>query len=294
MGERTLDILLVEDSRTFAQMIKQMMASGTAMRCRVTHVERLNDVAGRIAAQTFDVVLLDLTLPDSHGLDTLTGTLAQAEGIPIIVVTGLDDEGMAMTAVHQGAQDYLLKGEINYTLLMRSMRYAIERHRLLAEVRSLSVVDELTGLYNRRGFLTLAPQQLKIADRTRSGLVLLFADLDKMKTINDTWGHEEGDQALRDTANLLRATFRESDIIARIGGDEFVVLAATTSPRDADTLIARLQQQVAAHNARTARGYALSISAGTVAYDPQQPCGIRDLLARADTLMYDQKRAKRA
>jgi diguanylate cyclase (GGDEF)-like protein len=293
MVERTLDVLLVEDSRTSAEMIKKMLADGPATRCAVTHVERLAEATRCLAERSFDVVLLDLILPDSHGLATVAAALDHAEGVPIIVLTGLDDETLAMTAVQQGAQDYLVKGQADAPTLLRSMRYAIERYRLLAELRSLAVVDELTGLYNRRGFLTLAPQQLKIADRTRGSLVLLFADLDDMKGINDTWGHEDGDQALRDTAKVLRTTFRDSDIIARMGGDEFVVLAATASASDAGTLTTRLQQQVAAHNAYATRRYRLSISTGTVIYEPGEPGGIRELLARADAVMYEHKRARR-
>ncbi len=165
-------------------------------------------------------------------------------------------------------------------------------NRLLAQLRATSHVDELTGLYNRRGFLLLAKQQVKIADRTKRGMLLLFADLDGMKRINDSLGHQEGDQALIDTANTFKETFREADIIGRIGGDEFAIIALETRKDIAQILIARLQENLNAHNAKGDRRHTLSISLGTARYDPESPCSIDELLAMADNSMYEQKQAK--
>ncbi len=172
--------------------------------------------------------------------------------------------------------------------------YAIAIQRKLAEeeLRSLSLVDELTGLYNRRGFLTLAKQQLKVANRMKKGMLLIFIDLDNMKLINDSLGHHEGDLALIDTANIFRDTFRESDIIARIGGDEFVVLALETNEYDAHAIVHRLNEQFARHNRRDIHPYKLSISFGIVRYDPDSPCSIEELLVKADKKMYEHKRSK--
>jgi diguanylate cyclase (GGDEF)-like protein/PAS domain S-box-containing protein len=156
-------------------------------------------------------------------------------------------------------------------------------------LRALLLVDELTGLYNRRGFLTLGEQQLKMAGRTKRKLLLLFADFDHLKRINDSLGHPQGDQALIDIADVLRETFRESDILARIGGDEFVVLALETDSANPETLTARLQKNLEAHNASADRRYRLSLSVGVARYDPEHPCSIDELLARADRLMYAQK-----
>jgi diguanylate cyclase (GGDEF)-like protein len=164
--------------------------------------------------------------------------------------------------------------------------------RLQVELRSLSLTDDLTGLSNRRGFMMLVEQELKIALRTKRGMFLLFSDLDDLKTINDTRGHSEGDAALLETANLLRETFRESDILARLGGDEFAVLAVETAEESVDILAARLQKNMAAHNACLNRSYPLSLSIGIARYDPDSPCPVEELLARADGLMYEEKRRK--
>jgi diguanylate cyclase (GGDEF)-like protein/PAS domain S-box-containing protein len=164
-----------------------------------------------------------------------------------------------------------------------------QRKRMEETLRAMALVDDLTGLYNRRGFFTLAAQQLKAADRAESRMLLLFADFDGLKQINDACGHSEGDQALIEVANVLRKKFRESDIIARIGGDEFVVLATETGRAGSDAIAARLEENLEAINAREGRRYKLSLSMGTAHYDPEHPCSIDELLARADRAMYERK-----
>jgi diguanylate cyclase (GGDEF)-like protein/PAS domain S-box-containing protein len=165
-----------------------------------------------------------------------------------------------------------------------------ERVRMEEALLALSLIDDLTSLYNRRGFLILAEQQLKTAKRAKRRMMLLFADLDGLKQINDTFGHSEGDRALIEVADVLTETFRESDVVARIGGDEFVVLAIETNGAPAEVLTARLQEKLEARNAREGRPYELSLSMGLARYDPERPCSIDDLLARADRVMYGQKR----
>lgn len=167
-----------------------------------------------------------------------------------------------------------------------------ERKQIEEHLRELSVIDELTGLYNRRGFITLVEQQIKIANRTGEKMSLFFLDLDDMKWINDTFGHQTGDQALKDLAGILNKSFRESDIIARIGGDEFVTLAIQTPTEITDTMLARLHDYLEKHNVTEQRPYRLAISVGIARYDPEIPCTIDDLLAHADALMYQNKRNK--
>ncbi|MCX8037069.1 MAG: PAS domain S-box protein [Candidatus Sumerlaeia bacterium] len=170
---------------------------------------------------------------------------------------------------------------------------AIERTRRMEELKTQSISDELTGLYNRRGFLMLAEQQMKVAARAGKGFILLFSDLDGLKWINDNLGHQEGDAALQAAATVLRTTFRESDIVARIGGDEFAAIAVFAPPPTAEMLMARLQENVAAYNQRHANKFTLSLSAGFATYDPHKPCSMDDLLTQADALMYEQKRQRR-
>jgi diguanylate cyclase (GGDEF)-like protein len=153
-------------------------------------------------------------------------------------------------------------------------------------------LDELTGLYNRRRFFTLTEHQLRFAKQQKIGLLLLYAVLDNLKEINDTFGHEEGDKLLKETANILKSTYRSSDIVARIGGDEFVVFLVGITESHVETVIARLQKQLDIHNAKSNRSHKLSVSVGIAYHDPERPCSIDELLIQADKLMYEQKRRK--
>ena len=144
-----------------------------------------------------------------------------------------------------------------------------QKKLMVARLRELALVDELTGLHNRRGFLVLAEKQLQIARRTGRPDLLLFIDLDGMKRINDELGHEAGDAALRRTAAVLHAAFRASDIIARFGGDEFVVLCPNTGPEAAASLLQGLEQHVGDANAGASATWRLSLSAGYAAFDPE-------------------------
>lgn len=183
--------------------------------------------------------------------------------------------------------------EIEFTTLLGiQAAFAIEKFSLIEMISRVSLTDDLTGLYNRRGFLTLAQQQMEIAGRVKQEVMLLFADLDKLKLINDNFGHEKGDMALIDAANVLSQTFRKSDIIARLGGDEFTVLALKTPESDAESIASRLQKNIAAHNQKKERPYRLSLSVGIVLHDPSSPQGIDELLSQVDNIMYKQKQAK--
>jgi diguanylate cyclase (GGDEF)-like protein len=290
MENHPFKVLLVEDNPGDARLIREMLEEARAAKFELLYVDRLDEGLKCLTQQTLDLILLDLSLPDSQGLDTFIKTYTQATKVPIVVLTGLDDEALAVRTIQLGAQDYLIKGELNKNILVRALCYAIERHRMQENIRSLSLVDELTGLYNRRGFLTLASQQLKLANRLKKRMLLIFADLDGMKRINDTLGHQEGDKALIEIAKILKETFRESDIIARLGGDEFVVLTLEKSVSSDDAITKRLQERLNSQNAHGNRRYCLSLSLGVAHHDPEHPCSIDEWLAKADLSMYQQKR----
>ena len=175
----------------------------------------------------------------------------------------------------------------------RAHQYLRDRERVLEELRTLSLSDELTGLYNRRGFFILAEQQIKIATRTRRGMLLVSADLDGLKKINDGFGHHEGDRAIVDAGQLLRQSFRESDIISRIGGDEFVILITEKPEINAEVLFRRFGKNLESHNRRVQRPYLFSISMGVATFDPQNPVDLNALLIAADKSMYENKKRNR-
>jgi diguanylate cyclase (GGDEF)-like protein len=162
-----------------------------------------------------------------------------------------------------------------------------------ASIREMSLRDDLTGLLNRRGFFSLAEQQTRHSQRTGHNMLLFYCDLDAMKAINDSLGHKEGDRALADVAQLLRETFRDSDIIARFGGDEFVVLAIETDSTSVGILRERLEGRVAGFNETGGRPYQLRLSIGVATYDPLLTETLDEVLSRADAQMYRHKHGRR-
>ncbi len=169
-----------------------------------------------------------------------------------------------------------------------------EMKRMEQELRELSLTDELTGLYNRRGFFTLAEQHTRMANRNKNRVYILYADMDNLKVINDTYGHHEGDAALVMTAQILKSSFRDSDIIARIGGDEFVVMPIGMTETEAKITVGRLCKYIETANRERSDGDRLSLSLGVTHYDPQRPSTIEELLVRGDRAMYANKKDKKS
>ena len=170
-----------------------------------------------------------------------------------------------------------------------------ERKMAEEHLKHLSLTDGLTGLFNRRGFIALGEKQLQAACRNNWELFILFADLDDLKIINDEHGHKEGDRALIETAGILTKTFRRADLLGRVGGDEFVAMFTDRKgKRSEKTVLERLEKNLERNNRKKGRAFNLSLSCGTVRYDHQSPCSIEELMHRADELMYEQKKEKKA
>ena len=291
MRPTRIRILHVEDNVGDVRLMREILAEeASSPEFEIVQVRRLAEAIERLSREHFDAVLLDLSLPDASGVETVYRTCTAVPHVPIVVLTGFDDEALAIRAVQGGAQDYLIKGRLDPASSMRSIRYAIERHRNQMELRSQSLRDDLTGLYNRRGFLLIAEQQLRSAQRDLADLLLVFADVDGLKEINDTYGHQEGDRALIATAKILRDTLRECDLVARLGGDEFTVLAVDTNGSGADTIMARLRKNLDAYNARTDRPYRLDLSVGVARTKPDHGHSVHALMAEADRALYREKR----
>ncbi|TAN40900.1 MAG: GGDEF domain-containing protein [Nitrospirae bacterium] len=171
-------------------------------------------------------------------------------------------------------------------ILLKKLKESEERFR------QLSLMDDLTSLQNRRGFMLLAEQQLKVAKRTKKRMLLLFADLDRMKWINDNFGHHSGDKALIETARILNRIIREADILARFGGDEFAAFIYNSSEVTPEILTRRIEESLDDYNREKARDFRLSLSIGFARFDPESPCSLDELLIQADKNMYTNKEEK--
>jgi len=260
-----------------------------------------------------DIILLDISMPDMNGYEVCQQLKASEKtaGIPIIFVSALNQIHDKIQAFEMGGQDYITKPfqelevliRVKNQLLIQQQRQQLiqQNHQLAqeiqyrlraeAEVRQLSLMDDLTGLYNRRGFFLLAEQQLKIARRAQMLCHLVFIDLDGLKKVNDELGHGVGDQLLIAAAQVLKQSFRDSDIVARLGGDEFVVfIPACLDPMDA--VSDRLQSQIQDFNESSHLPCALSMSVGISQCCLGDRFSLAQLIAQADQLMYENKRAK--
>ncbi len=167
-----------------------------------------------------------------------------------------------------------------------------ERQNIIEKLENLSLLDDLTQLYNRRGFLAEAKLQLQKARQLSIKVFFLFMDLDNLKWINDSWGHQKGDLALKKFADILKSTLRRVDVKGRLGGDEFAVLVQETEGFSPQLLIERIQKEVDSFNSLHRDPFPLSISMGVSYFDPQHPSSLEELMVRADKLMYEQKRVK--
>ena len=304
------NILIVDDTPDNLRLLAKILESqGYIVR------KALN---GRMALQGVhrdppSLILLDINMPEMNGYEVcqkLKASEASAQ-IPIIFISALEQLENKVRAFELGCVDYITKPfqeqevlmRVKNQLLIQQQRQQLleqnqrleheiqERLRAEAEVRQLSVTDELTGLYNRRGFFLLANQQLKIARRTQTSYFILFADLDGLKKINDTLGHEMGDRVIVDAAQILKQTFREADIVARLGGDEFALFIPNFSGDSSTNFQARLQENIDRFNQHSERAY-ISISLGVQFGDFNNEVLLEQLLAKADKLMYEHKRTK--
>jgi diguanylate cyclase (GGDEF)-like protein len=181
------------------------------------------------------------------------------------------------------------QGQSSSELLIRAVECAVKQYLLREELSNLAITDELTGLYNRRGFLSLTERQLKLGRRSGREMLLCFIDVDGLKLINDSFGHSEGDLALTRTAEVLGKTFRGSDVLARLGGDEFAALAIETSGHTEATVMARLRRNLETVSANQSR-CPLSLSLGVVRFDPRTTSSLAQLMLQADRAMYDAKK----
>ncbi len=162
------------------------------------------------------------------------------------------------------------------------------------ELEKASMEDDLTGLFNRRGFISLVEQQLKLARRGGKESFLIFSDLDRLKPINDKFGHQAGDKAIVDAARILKKTFRDSDIVARIGGDEFAIAVIDCGPKDLEIVTSRLKQNIEEYNREKQSPYTLDLSVGVTACKADELVNLEELLSRADRRMYEEKNKKKA
>jgi diguanylate cyclase (GGDEF)-like protein len=291
MTENSFTILHIEDDPRYAGIVRQYLGEIPGFSCVCIQRETLGGALAEIAHNMPDLLLLDPSLPDARGLEAVHQLRAAASEVPLVLLTGHDDEELALKALQAGAQDYVCKRDIDSKSLGRALRYAMERHRVQSGLRAQALFDDLTGLYNHRGFHLLAQQHLKLIARSSGHVLVVCLDLDDLKSINDHFGHQEGNRALVEVAEILKTCFRQSDVIGRLGGDEFAVLVTKAADSSINLIRTRLQRRLSSANLISERPYALAFSTGIVSAAASS-CDFADLLSRADSLMYQDKHSK--
>jgi len=283
--ENKNQFIIVDDDDTLLDVLKRFLIM-QGHDCEV--FPSAEAALDHIAKEPCDILITDIVMPGMKGLQLTKEVRLSWPETNVIVMTGFIDDFSYDQAIEAGASDFIKK-----PFTMHEMMLRIRHVHLQKRLRDMSNSDELTGLYNRRGFYAIAQQQLKVANRAQGEVALLFADMDKFKSINDQWGHQQGDEALAATAKILKQTFRESDLIARIGGDEFAVLLNDTREKNLSVVFNRLQKNIDAFNIQSGRVFNLSLSVGMAVYDHDKPCTIDELLKQADKHMYEQKQRKK-
>lgn len=298
----TIRLLLVEDNEPDAALIRAHLSGISNVKFELT-------VAGRFAAaetllkekqvdvqNRFHAILLDLSLPDVRGLDTVRKAVEIAQDLPIVVMTGLDDEELALKAVQLGAQDYLVKGQSDGRALVRTIRYAIERHRMFMELdvarereRFLATHDPLTGLPNRQLCFDRLNQAVAYSERYAGWMAVLYIDLDGFKAVNDTYGHSAADRVLQEVARRLLRCVRKSDTAARVGGDEFLILLTKIQRnKDAARVAEKILDALREPHSMAGEKLVLTPSIGIAVYPCDGESG-EALIKHADTAMYAAK-----
>jgi diguanylate cyclase len=283
-------VLVVEDSPGDARYVQELLKTGLGGVADVTTVATLADATLHVARHQVTCVLLDLTLPDARGLEGLETLRAAEPGLPIVVLSGIADEDVALRAVQSGAQDYLMKGRVDEALVTRAVRYAVERKRSESELLRLALHDSLTGLPNRALFLDRLEVALARSRRSDDDVAVLIVDLDRFKKINDSLGHQAGDRLVTMVAARLSEQIDEGDTLARFGGDEFSLLCPSTR---ALTMAERISEAVAAPFMLAETEVFLTTSIGIAVSDAQHRSATA-LMRDADAAMHRAKELGRS
>lgn len=288
-----MKLLLVEDNLSDADFLAASLRRHQVTDVEFSHATSLSAAIDEVHQGSFDIVLLDLDLPDASGIECVDAIQRANPDLPIVALSGTDDEDFAVSILNKGVQDYLVKWEGQGRTILRSIRYAIERKRSELRLNYLAQYDPLTEIPNRQYFQDQLERATARARRDASQVALFFLDLDQFKVINDTLGHEAGDQLLREMASRLGKAIRAGDILARLGGDEFaVLLEGINGARDAEAVARSILNIIAEPFKIEARQIVVTTSIGITIY-PNDNSNTTALLKNADIAMYQAKETGR-
>src|SRR5438128_2631309 len=295
-------LLIVDEDRRYANALAELLSASFAA-LEIHCVTTIDEGCRRVDAGIVDFVFLDLRLPDADGLEALDRLRDCVMEIPVVVLTAVSDEELALVALQHGAEDYLVKDSVDQRTLIRSMRYALERHRGVRDLarvsrelqiantalEKLTLIDPLTELLNRRGLQQALSREIKRLERENIQVLVLLVDVDDFKRVNDSFGHAVGDVALQEIAQRLAACVRGVDYACRIGGDEFLLLLPNADRIEAARIAERARVAIATMVIQHSSGMIrLTASVAAIMLRPDTP-SIDELLSRAHQLLRHSK-----
>lgn len=284
-----MKLLLIEDNVGDAEFLAASLRRHEAATFELTHVCTIAEGKRALEQGQFAVVLLDLNLPDATGMECVEAVQGADSSIPIVVLSGQDDEEFAVSILNKGVQDYLVKWEGRGRAIIRSIRYAIERKRSELRLNYLAQYDALTGVPNRQYFQDQLQRATARARRSGKKVALFFLDLDQFKGVNDTLGHLAGDNLLREAAQRLSRAIRSGDVLARLGGDEFAVMAeGVMTARETEAIAQGLLNAIDEPFEVDGRTIVITTSIGVTLY-PNDHSDTTMLVKNADIAMYQAK-----
>lgn len=284
-----MKVLLVEDNPGDVYLVREMLKSEGEDRIDLITTNRIGRAIEILLESRIDAVLLDLGLPDESGLETVRKLRETSETVPIVILSGLEDEKLAVAAIQLGAQDFLVKGTISGLLLTRSLFYAIKRKEMDSQLYHLAFHDPLTNLANRKLFYERINRSIEWSERNMKSMALVFLDLNDFKTINDSFGHTAGDILLKEVAHRLQIQLRRTDTVARIGGDEFaIILDNVVDTHDVSRIVQNVMEGITRPYELDPDVVSISVSIGISLY-PLDGQTAEELIRKADRAMYQGK-----
>jgi two-component system cell cycle response regulator len=276
----TLRVLLAESDAEDVLFLQEALAEiegggywSNWIRIETLHADTWAKAGAMLANEAPDLILLDLNLADTRGAETFRRAQAAASQVPVVLLTCSEDAEMAARLVREGAQDFLIKKQIDCAPLAHAMRNAIERHRLLSATRAASMIDSLTGLPNRGGFLAFADRDRKLAERLGRRLMVLVAEPKNLSEITAAYGDQRRDLTLIEAADHLRSMVGPADLAARITETHFALTIFDTDVEPVEAAWARFHSTAATHR----------IGIGAAIFDAAHPASLEILIDQAES-----------
>lgn len=303
MINRRIQVLLVEDDPDAFFLLEQVLSQTRerSVELQFHFSNSLETAFEQIAKGNIDVILLDLYLPDSRGIETFHAVTHRAPEIPVVILSVFEQDPLVREAVQAGAQDYFLKRETHLDFLVRVLQNAMERHKLTREINQtrlhlerLALIDSLTGLFNQRGLEEILTTEMQRAKRKESNLLVLLVDLDDFKKMNHSLGHAIGDVILKEVAHKLKNSLRTSDYVARVGGDEFVILLPETRLAEGIQVAEKIRFAISTTVISLSHSHSVKITASLHVVDfPEIPNTIHDMMMQVHGAKMQSRKAGR-